>query len=74
MTQQDLEHLLQYHRNTDLARFAKDLYPDFNLQESPGYLSEKFSKFQHDFTAFLSELDQKRLVCLADAVNREGLK
>ena len=46
MHKQTLKNLLQYHRDVQFKQFCSEIFPDFRLSESYGYLSGKFSLFQ----------------------------
>ena len=68
MHKQTLKNLLQYHRNVQFKQFCSEIFPDFRLSESYGYLSGKFSLFQYRFMQFLSELDEAHLENFSDAI------
>lgn len=68
MHKQTLKNLLQYHRDVQFKQFCSEIFPDFRLSESYGYLSGKFSLFQYRFMQFLSELDEAHLENFSDAI------
>ena len=68
MHKQTLKNLLQYHREVQFKQFCSEIFPDFRLSESYGYLSGKFSLFQYRFMQFLSELDEAHLENFSDAI------
>ena len=68
MHKQTLKNLLQYHRDVQFKQFCSEIFPDFRLSESYGYLSGKFSLFQYRFMQFLSEQDEAHLENFSDAI------
>jgi len=63
-----LKKLFRYYRDATFEQFCREVFPDFNVKESRGYLNEKFGQFQHCFIGFLSELDEAHLEYLANAI------
>ncbi len=68
MHKQILKNLLAYHRDLHFEDFCKDLYPEFDISESRGYLHNKYRLFIRNFIFFLSDADECRLEKMSEII------